>query len=121
MPQYGLLELLQGRARLDAELVHEQAARLPVDLECVRLPARAVQSPHQLRAEALAQRMTTREPFELRNDFRVTAERQVRLDAPLEGAQPQLLEPLDLGLREGLVGEVCERRASPESQRLAEQ
>ena len=35
--------------------------------------------------------------------------------------QPQLLEPLDLGLREGLVGEVGERRASPESERLAKQ
>ena len=52
----GLLELLQGRARLDAELLHEQAARLPVDLERVRLPTRAVQRPHQLaRAGARAE------------------------------------------------------------------
>ena len=51
----------------------------------------------------------------------MAAERQVGLDALLQRGEPQLLEPRGLGLREGLVGEVRERRPAPQRERLAEQ
>ena len=41
-------------------------------------------------------------------------------DARLERRQPTLLEPRRLGLGEGLVGNVGERRAPPERERLPE-
>ena len=47
-------------------------------------------------------------------------EREVRLDALLDGDEPELFEPRDLGLGERLVEEVRERRPSPEPERLAE-
>ena len=40
--------------------------------------------------------------------------------ALLEAAEPQLLQPADLGLREALAGELRERRATPQRQRLVE-
>src|SRR5919201_2050214 len=45
---------------------------------------------------------------------------EVGLDPLLEGGETKLFEPGDLGLREQLVGEVCERRAAPERERLAQ-
>ena len=47
-------------------------------------------------------------------------EREVRVDALLERREPQLLEPRDLRLRERLVGEVGERRATPEREGLTQ-
>jgi hypothetical protein len=39
---------------------------------------------------------------------------------PLERLQSQALEPADVGLGEGLVGEVFERPATPEGERAAQ-
>ncbi len=45
--------------------------------------------------------------------------REVRLDPRLEAGEPKLLQAADLGLREGLVGELGQRLAAPERKRLA--
>ena len=45
-----LLELLQGWARLDAELVDEQPPRLAIDLERLDLATRAVERLHERRS-----------------------------------------------------------------------
>ena len=50
----------------------------------------------------------------------MAAEREVRLDPLLQRDEPELVEPGDLGLGEGLVEEVRERRPSPERECLAE-
>ncbi len=50
----------------------------------------------------------------------MTPEREVGVDPELDCSQPDLLEPGDRRLGEALVGEVRERRASPERQRVAE-
>ena len=47
------VELLQARARVDPQLVDERAATLLERIECLRLPARAVERKHQLLPEAL--------------------------------------------------------------------
>ena len=51
------LELLQPPAGLEAELVGEHPARLPVHVERLRLAARAVEGEHELSAQTLPQRV----------------------------------------------------------------
>ena len=95
LAQNRLLELVQGRARLDAELVDEQPPRLPIDLEGLGLPARAVEGAHELRAKPLAERMLADERLELPDELGVTAELEVGLDSALERGETELLEPAD--------------------------
>ena len=90
------------------------AAAVVVRAQRLGLPARAVEREHQLPAQPLAQRVLRDERLELATSSRACAEREVRVDALLQRVQAQLLEPLDLALRERLVREVGERRAAPE-------
>jgi hypothetical protein len=75
-----LLELLERRARVDPELLDERSARVPVDLERLRLAARAVEREHELGAEALAERVRGDELLQLSDDFPVPAEGEIGLD-----------------------------------------
>src|SRR5439155_70847 len=68
------LELAQLVAGLDAELVDERSAGVPVALERVGLAARAVQREHQLRAESLVQRVLGDETLQLADELGVAAE-----------------------------------------------
>ncbi len=115
-----LLQALQLLARLEAELLRQLAPRGAVGVECLGLPARAVQREHQLAAKRLPERGARHERLELADELGVAPEREVGLDALLEDRQPQLLEPGDLHLREGLVREVRQCRAPPQRQRLAQ-
>ena len=58
--------------------------------------------------------------LKLGDQLTVPAKREVCLDAPLQGRQPLLLQPCDLGLRERLERQVGERRAAPHGQPAAE-
>ena len=59
------------------------------------------------------------ERLELTDELVVAPEQQVGVDPELDRRQPDLLEPGDRRLGEALVGEVRERRAPPERQRIA--
>ena len=111
-------ELPQLRRRLDPELVDEQPTALVVETDRLRLPASPVEREHQLRAELLAQWVSADELLELADECPVRAELQVGGDSPLERAQPELLQAADRGLGEGVVGEVRQRRPSPQRERL---
>ena len=76
----------QKRARLEAQLLDEQLAALAIDLERLRLPARAVEREHQLGAQPLAQRMSVDERLELGDELRVCADRELRLGPLLDAA-----------------------------------
>ena len=65
--------------------------------------------------------MLTDERLELGNELRVAAEREVGIDPQLERGEARSLEALGLRLRENVVGELGERLAAPEAERLAEQ
>src|SRR5205814_7358323 len=114
-------EPLQSRRRLEPEILVERLPRSPVRFERVRLPARAIERQHQLRAERLAQRMLGDEVLQLADELAVAAERELRLVSLLECRKPDLLEALDRGAGERLVGEVGERRAAPEAERLPQE
>ena len=115
-----LLELLQGRARLDAELVDEQPPRLAIDLERLGLATRAVERLHEHGPQPLAEWVLADEHLDLADELGVAAEREVGLEPPLERLQAELFEARNLGLRERLVGEVGKRRPAPEVESFAQ-
>ena len=59
------------------------------------------------------------QPVELADHLGVATRLEVGVDRELGRAQPQLLQPADLGGRERLVGEVREWFAPPQRQRVA--
>ena len=116
-----LLELDDLPARLEAELVHEHAPRVLVDLQGLGLAAAAIEGDHQLPAQPLAQRMTGDEGFEVGDEITLAPEREVCVDPFLDRGQVELVQPGDLVLGERVEGEVGERRAPPEVERLTEE
>ena len=69
--------------------------------------------------QALAERVLGDERLELADELAVRAGGELGLDRAFERAQPLLLEPPDRGRGERLVGDVGERRAAPQRERLA--
>ena len=114
------LELPQLRARLDPELVDEAGARILVDLERLRLPARPVEREHALPAKRLAQRVLTHERFELPDHVAVQPELELGVDALADHDEAQLLESPNLGLCEVVEGKLGERRTAPERERCGQ-
>src|SRR6476659_100628 len=72
------------RAGLDSELLDEAGARILIDVQGFRLPARAIEGKHELPAKSLAERMASNQPLELADDVAVPAECEIRLDPLLE-------------------------------------
>ena len=107
------VQFAQLAPRFDAQLVHERLAGAHVGLECVGLPASAIERQHQLAVQALAQRMLGDQALQLGDQLGVPTRCQVGLDARLHGRQALLLQPRDLGLRERLDGKVGQRRTPP--------
>ena len=118
LPQDRSLELSECMGRLDAELFDKRAASVLVGIERLRLPARAVESEHQLRAEAFAERVQFDERTEFPYQLRMPSELEIRFAPPLQGREAQLLQTRDLCPREPVIGEVGERRPAPERERL---
>ena len=120
LPKDRPLQLLERRTRLDPELVDEGSARILVRVQGLRLPARPVQRRHQIPPQTFAERVLGDECLELADQLVVAPEREVGVDPELDRCQPDLLEPGDRRLGEALVGEVRERRAPPQRQRVAQ-
>ena len=114
----GLVQLTQLGSRLEPELLDQQLARAPVDLERLGLAATAVERQHQLALKPLAQRFLHDRRLQLADQVVVSANGKLRLDPSLESNQPPLLEPSGLGLDEGLVGHIGKRRPAPQPERL---
>ena len=120
LPQDRALEPLQSGPRFQAELADQDLAGRPVGAERFGLPPAAVQGEHQLPVQALAQRVHRDQRLELADDVGVTAQRQVGLDPVFGRAEPELLQPPGLHLRERLAAEVAEGGAAPELKRRAQ-
>ena len=113
-----LLELAQLLTRLDAQLLVEQPAALPVRVERVGLPSRAVQGEHELPPQPLTQRVFLNESLELGNEPRVAAEIEVGSDPLFDCRKPLFFQASAFGARDESV-EVGECRATPEGESLA--
>ena len=78
------VELLQLPARLDPELVVQNAAAVVVGLQGLCLPAAAVERQHQQSANALTHRVLRGERLQLRNELVVRAQLEVGFDPVLQ-------------------------------------
>ena len=121
VPQDRLLQLAQLRSRLDAELADEPLARVLERVERLGLAAAAVEREHQLGGEALVRRVLRHQPAQLPDDLGVPPGGDVGLDAARQRGDPGLLEAPHVARGERRVGEVAERCAAPEPERLAQQ
>ena len=70
--------------------------------------------------QLLTQRLPRDQRLQLPDQLGVPPEGQIGLNPGLHDGEPLLLEPGALGLRERLVGELRQRWAAPQPQRLAE-
>jgi hypothetical protein len=118
LPEDRPFQLLEGRARVEAELLRQDLAGVAVDLERFRLASAAVEREQALLEEPLAVRMLGRDRFELRDDGVVPAAGELRVVPELECREAQLLEPLGLGGAPRLFRQVGKRGASPDRERL---
>src|SRR5215207_6629727 len=113
------MQLAQLGAGLDPRVVDEPPARGDIGLERLGLAAGSVQREHALRVEPLAQRMLVDQALELRQRFLVASGGEVAVDGELRRPEPQLVEPPDLGTREGLTADVGQRGAAPQREGFA--
>ena len=120
LSQDRLLEVAKGPSGIEAEVFAKPSAAVLIGPERFRLAAGSVEREHELGSEPLAERMLGHERLELADELGVAAQLEVGVDPCLQRREPCFLEPADLGLRKRRVGEVRQRRSSPERQRLAE-
>ena len=118
--EYRPFELAQPLARLDPQLLDQRPAGVLVGLQRIGLAVRAVEGQHQLRPQTLPIGVLCDQRLQLPHHLGMTTKRQLRLDQLLERRDAQIIEPGDLALRERLVGELRQRRAAPQRQRLHE-
>ena len=115
-----LLELAKPRRRLDPELLAEPRFEDLVHPQCVRLPRRSIERKHQLTGHVLPQGMLTNERLQFRDQLSGESALEVSVEPHLDRFHSEFLESGDLGLGERLVGELFERPAPPQRQRLTE-
>jgi len=70
--------------------------------------------------QPLPQGVLAHERVELADQHRVPTEREISVDPVLKRSQTLLLEPHSLVLRESLICEIRERRATPQRQRVSQ-
>ena len=92
MDQDLVLELLQLRSRVEAELVGQPVPDPLVRRQRIGLAAVAVQGDHQQRPQALAQRMLAHERFELADHLARGAEIEPCRELVLDETETDLLE-----------------------------
>jgi hypothetical protein len=114
------VEHLQLPARLEAELLGEQAPGFIEGAQRLGLAPRSVEHAHLQPAEAFAQRIGRDQGTERSQRAAVIADEQHRLDAVLLGGGAEFVQPRDLGGGERFVGEVGQRVAAPQPERGVE-
>ncbi len=119
LAQHGVVQATELGTGLDADLLHEHAARIAIGGQRLSLPSGAVEREHALDVQPLLERMSRDERFELPDHLQVPSADEVLVDGQLAGAKPQLLEPADLGSRERLADDVGQSVAAPEGERFA--
>ena len=119
MPEDPLLERSERRGRHEPELLVEGPPQILQRRQRVRVPAAAIQREHQLRPRALTERLASDERLELGRHGGVVPERQLGVDAIPDAVEAQLRQTRRLQHGERL-GELRERLAAPQGERVAE-
>ena len=113
----GLLEPLQGSARLQSQLPEQDPPGHPVGRQGVGPAAGAVQGEHQLPAQPLLERMPGDQLGQLAHELDVAAEGELGVDAVLGGGEAELLQPHRRRRDRRRAGHVGEGGAAPQAQR----
>ena len=108
------LQLAEPAARLDAELVDQHPPRGVIRLECLLLPAGAVQRDHVLLAQPFPEGLGGDQPLELADEGAVLTQCEVSLVPELERTEARVIEGTRLDGSHGLVREVGQSRTAPE-------
>ncbi len=114
------MELTQLGPGIDAELLGEDVARLPVRVERLRVAARAVQGLHEQQPQIFPQRMVGQQPAQLRDDLGVAAAGQLGLDPEFGGVKVELGQPFGFRLDQCRRRDIGQRAAMPERERLGQ-
>jgi hypothetical protein len=116
-PRVQVVEVGPGR---DSELVGQRRSAGVERIEGFRLTTVAVQGQHQVGPASLPQRRTRDHDLQLAAQPSVSACVELEIDEVLARGLAQLVEPARLGLGEGPVGELAERRTPPQADRRAQ-
>ena len=111
------LELLQARARIEAELFDQRRTSLAERPQRIGLAAGAVQRQHQQLPQPLPQRVALAQRLQLPRHIAMAAQRQIGLDPGLDRGQRQLVQPRPLTERELGVGELDQRLVATQRER----
>ena len=115
------LELPEGRARLDAELVGQRLAGLGVDGDRLLAAAAAIERGHEQRPQSLAGRVLVDEAAYARDQLAVPSLLQRQVAAVLQRGDARLVQPHGLGVQVRGQAYVGERVAPPQPDRLAQE
>lgn len=115
-----LLEFAQARSRVHAQLVGEQAPRVRVHREGLRLPAGAVQREHQQFTQPFPERVGRRERRQFTDRLRVAPLLQVHVQPGFQELESPLLQADTLCFRVR-ARHSGQRLAVPQGQRPAQQ
>ncbi len=113
------MELLQRRTGIHAELLAEDPPSPVERQQGVSLPARPIQGEHEQGPEPLPKREPGDQRLQLAHHLEVATDLQVGIQSEPERTQAEFLQPSDLGLGEGDVGQVLERGPLEQRERLA--
>ncbi len=116
-PRVQVVQVGPGR---DAELAGQSRPAGTERVEGVCLAAVAVQRQHQLGPAPLTQRCTRHHVLQLAAHPSVSSRAEFEVDQVLACRLAQVVEPACLGLGEGPVGELAERRTPPQTDRGAQ-
>ncbi len=112
------MEPCELRRGIDAKLVGQDLPDALVGAEGLGLAPVSVQGKHELAPDALPERVLCDQELGFADDSGVLADRHQGFDALLLGDQPQLIQACRLGAQAAILGDVGERGAAPEPERL---
>jgi hypothetical protein len=115
LSEHRTVQFAQLLAWLYTKFVDEQAARVRIDRQRLGLPAGPVERQHQLSAKPLSIRVRIDQRLQIADDSGLAPEGKVRLGPRFQRSQPELLQPAELGGREGLIRELGQRFTPPQT------
>ncbi len=91
-----MLEVLERRGRVDAQLLGEDGAGPLEGAKGVGLATGAVEGEHLQFGQSLTERMLTNQRLQFAHDLAMAPERQFALDAVFDRHHPKLIQRYDL-------------------------
>ena len=120
MGQDAGLELPQRRAGVEAQLVDQAITDLGVGAQGLGLPSAPVQGEDEQLPQALAQRVFPAQRLQFAGQFRIPSQAQVGSGAGFGRHQGQFVQPRPFGIKKARIGELGQRLAPPQAERLAQ-